>query len=276
MTSSKRVEATVVVPCLNGGRVLGACLAALDAQTVRDSLRVIVADGGSIDNSVARAREAADDVVTTTDPGIWGPRNAGLAATTTPFYLGLDADCVPSPAWAELLIEALRGAPADVIATGGRCEPFPTDDRWALRDDATPHPAFGPRGPLYVNGGNGCYRTELLRRLGGFPAYDAEDAALGAVARAAGLRYLYVPSATVQHRNPEGWHAYARNARKVGRYAAQFDSGPWRAHLIRTRLRMLGGALKPAMRGDVFESVALLTRAFAGGVGVIDVRRSRS
>ena len=144
MTSSSRVEATVVVPCLNGGRVLGACLAALDAQTVRDSLRVIVADGGSIDDSVARAREAADDVVTTTDPGIWGPRNAGLAATTTPFYLGLDADCVPSPTWAELLIEALRGAPADVIATGGRCEPFPTDDRWALRDDATPHPAFGP------------------------------------------------------------------------------------------------------------------------------------
>ena len=56
MRSSSRVEATVVVPCLNGGRVLGACLAALDGQTVRDSLRVIVADGGSIDDSVARAR----------------------------------------------------------------------------------------------------------------------------------------------------------------------------------------------------------------------------
>ena len=174
----------MVVPCLNGGRVLGACLAALDAQTVRDSLRVIVADGGSIDDSVARALEAADDVVTTTDPGIWGPRNAGLAATTTPFYLGLDADCVPSPTWAELLIEALRGAPADVIATGGRSEPFPTDDRWALRDDVTPHPAFGLFGPLYVVGGNGCYRTDLLRSLGGFPAYDADDAALGARARA--------------------------------------------------------------------------------------------
>ena len=129
-------------------------------------------------------------------------------------------------------------------------------------------------GPLYVNGGNGCYRTDLLRSLGGFPAYDAEDAALGARARAAGLRYVYVPSATVQHRNPEGWQAYARNARKVGRYAAQFDTGPWRARLIRTRLRMVGGALKPAMRGDFFESVALLTRALAGGVGVIDVRRS--
>ena len=77
MSSSSRVEATVVVPCLNGGRVLGACLAALDAQTVRDSLRVIVADGGSIDDSVARAREAADDVVTTTDPGIWGPETPG-------------------------------------------------------------------------------------------------------------------------------------------------------------------------------------------------------
>ena len=169
MMSSRRVEATVVVPCLNGGRVLGACLAALDAQTIRDSLRVVVADGGSIDDSVARAREAAVDVVTTTDPGIWGPRNAGLAATTTPFYLGLDADCVASPAWAELLIEALRGAPADVIASGGRCEPYPTHDRWALREDATPHPAFGPDGPLYVNGGNACYRTDLLRRLGRIP-----------------------------------------------------------------------------------------------------------
>ena len=277
MRNSRRIEATVVVPCMNEGAALTACLAALDEQTIRDRLRVVVVDNGSVDDSVARARATADDVLTTSAAGPSGPRNRGLEITTSAFFLSVDADCVPSRAWAELHLEALRDAPPDVLASTGRFEPFPTSDRWALREDTTPQTSWGAAGPNYALAGNGCFRTGLLRTLGGFPQFGADDGALGAQARASGLRFIYVPDATVLHRNPEGWWAYARQARKIGRYGAEFElEGPWFGHLVRTRARMMGGALRPVLKGDCFETVALMTAAIAGGVGVVDARRSRS
>jgi GT2 family glycosyltransferase len=275
--SVTRSEATVVIPCLNSGALLADCLRAVGEQTIRDRLRVVVVDNGSVDDSIRVAGDSADGVLVTSVRGPAGPRNRGLHDTSTPLLLSLDADCVPECDWAERHIDSLRAAAPDVLATAGRLQPLPSADRWASRADITPHPAFDAGECQYAVGGNACYRTGLLRQLGGFPQYSADDAALGIAARRAGLRFQYVSAAIVFHRNPSGWTGYARQCRKIGRYAAELETtSPTPARLVHTRGRMLGGALRLLARGEPEEALAATTRALAGAVGAVDVWRARS
>jgi glycosyltransferase involved in cell wall biosynthesis len=270
-------EATVVIPNRDGARMLADCLAGIDAQTVRGRLRVIVVDNCSVDTSVEVARRLADTVVLTAEPGPAGPRNRGLSETSTPFLLSLDADCLPARDWAERHLEALRSAPEDVLATAGRLAPPPGGDRWAARSELTPHPRFSGSECLYAVGGNACFRTELLRDLGGFPLFPVgpDDALLGRTAREAGFRFKYEPSALVVHRNPAGWLGYARQMRKVGRYAADVEGAAVPAgRLLYGRTRMLAGAARRLREPG--EALASATQAVAGGIGALDSRRAQS
>jgi glycosyltransferase involved in cell wall biosynthesis len=190
----------------------------------REPVDVVVVDNGSTDASVAVAERFGATVARCERQGVSYARNAGLALVRTPLMLSLDADCVPRSGWAGRLVDALAPAGDDVVGVAGRTVPRPHPDRWSQRPEVTPHPALDEHGqPLYAVGGNACYRTELLRELGGFPPFGADDAALGAVARAAGLRFVSEPGAVVEHANPIGVRGYVRQMRKVGGYWGELD-----------------------------------------------------
>jgi biofilm PGA synthesis N-glycosyltransferase PgaC len=267
--------ATVVVPTRDGGQSLHAALKGLALQDARAELHVVIVDNGSTDGSVAAARYLADEVIVEPRPGTAPARAAGLQSCRTELMLMLDADCRPvQPSWARAHLEALAGAGADVIASAGRSVPAPGGDRWAAREDVTPHPAWREGRPQYAVGGNCCFRTGPLREIGGFPAVLNEDAAVGRAARAAGYRYVWTPDAVVEHVNPPGWLGYARQMRKVGRYAAEADAtavSPWRqaAEGVR-RLAPLPGLLG---RRDWHEAAALALRVGAQTRGAIEFRR---
>jgi cellulose synthase/poly-beta-1,6-N-acetylglucosamine synthase-like glycosyltransferase len=129
--------------------------------------------------------------------------------------------------------------------------------------------------PLYAVAGNACYRTEQLRQLGGFPVYGADDAALGIVARAHGLRFAWAPDAVVRHANPIGWRGYAGQMRKVGRYSAELSGPParWDAWWLE-RGRHLAGALRPLLAGDVMAAVCGVTASVSQTAGARDAWRS--
>lgn len=219
--------ATIVVPCLNSRDTLERLLRALDAQTLRDSLEILVVDNGSHDGSLEVARELADDIAVAPSRGAAWARNLGLELTRTAFMLTLDSDCQPvGPDWAARHLDALSNAPADAIATTGEVLPFPTADWWANRPEITAHAAFVDDRPAYALGSNGCYRTEVVAEVGGFPNFGADDAALGVYARRAGFHFLWTTGAAVYHANPEGWRQYYRHLRKIGQYAAEVDGQP--------------------------------------------------
>lgn len=93
-----RVPLTVVIPTLDEGDQIGECVAALAWAG-----EVIVADGGSRDDTVARARAAGARVLERTGPTIAAQRNAAIAAARHRWVLALDADeRVPGPLAAEL------------------------------------------------------------------------------------------------------------------------------------------------------------------------------
>jgi glycosyltransferase involved in cell wall biosynthesis len=81
------VPVTVIIPTLNEAANIVECLA-----SVRWAGEVIVADGGSEDDTLARARQAGARVLEV--PGGWiaDQRNAAIAAATHGWILSLDAD----------------------------------------------------------------------------------------------------------------------------------------------------------------------------------------
>lgn len=272
-TALASVRATVVIPCRNGGALLEACLAAVSAQSVRTSLHVIVVDNGSQDRSLQLAREHADEVFSTSVPGPSGPRNRGLQEVSTEFFLSLDADCIPADDWAERHLAAISAAPSEVLGIAGRSLPLVGSGRWARRPEITPHPDFVDGHCQYAVAGNACYRTNLLREAGGFPNRSADDAALGMVARDLGLSFVYEPTAVVMHRNPEGITGYAKQARKIGRYTAELHPNEPYTVIVRSRARMLAGAFRLLVRGELEEAAATAIRAVAGALGWLDARR---
>jgi glycosyltransferase involved in cell wall biosynthesis len=268
--------ATVIIPCLNGAGTLGRALQAINSQACRAALRVIVVDNGSTDGSVEIAQALADQVLQCSERGSFRARNHGLAHVRTPLLLSLDADCEPADRdWAGHHISALLGSDDVVIASAGRTIAAESSDRWANRSDVTPYPGFSDGEPLYAVGGNRCFRTEALRRLGGFPPLQADDAALGVLARRFGYRFTWTPASVVYHQNPEGWIGFALQMRKVGRYAAEIAGPPESyAGYYLGRLKQLLGAGRYLARRDWHEALAAATKAIAQSVGAHEVWRS--
>src|SRR5438445_8168390 len=95
-TLQERFSLSAVIPTRNAARTLPANLAALrGAGIVRE---VIVADGGSSDETAAHARAAGARVVVA-PRGRGSQLAAGAAAATGDWLLFLHADCRPEPGW---------------------------------------------------------------------------------------------------------------------------------------------------------------------------------
>ena len=88
---------TVVITTRNEARNIGACLDALEAQTVpRSSFEVILVDNNSTDKTVEIAQPRADAVYTK-GPERSAQRNYGVEVAHAPFVLYLDADMRVTP-----------------------------------------------------------------------------------------------------------------------------------------------------------------------------------
>jgi glycosyltransferase involved in cell wall biosynthesis len=273
------ILATVVIPSFNAQADLEAVLAALDRQTIRDCLETLVVDNGSTDGTLDLARRLADRTALVVEERGSGPaRSEGLRLTETALMLSLDSDCTPEPDWAERHLERMAAEPETTLASAGRSVPLPSDDRWALRADITPHPAFESGEPLYAVTGNACFRTEPLRELGGFPSLGADDSALGIFARRRGYRFAWTPEALVYHRNAPGWRNYARQMRKIGAYAVEAGGLPRsRAGFWLGQARWLPSLAKHVAAGRLHEATALVLAVTGKALGARDAwRRGRT
>jgi GT2 family glycosyltransferase len=269
------MAASLVVPVLNDRERLSRLLFALDAQSIRRELEIIVVDNGSTDGSLSVASRLADVTLEVAGGnGSSAARNLGLARASCPVLVTTDADCVPCDRrWAEALIEAVLRAPEDVLASAGPLIPLPQRDRWASREDITPRPGTRADGsPAYAVNGSACYRTALLRSIGGYPDYGANDSAVGRVAARHGLRFVWAPTASVFHENGAGLHNYLNQRLKYGMYAAEIEGPPRSAVTYALGVaRQLVGGLKPLRRLDVHETTAQVAGAVATHAGALSV-----
>lgn len=115
---------TVVTPVYNGADHLLATIHSVQRQTLED-LELVVVDDGSVDDSAAIVRGAAEldariTLVQQRNAGLSAARNAGArhAHPDAEFLVFLDDDDLLRPRALELLVAALRAAPHATAAHG--------------------------------------------------------------------------------------------------------------------------------------------------------------
>jgi GT2 family glycosyltransferase len=256
----------VVIPNLDGERLLPLCLDALRAQS-RSPDEVIVVDNGSRDRSrdlVADRYPEVRVVALGRNRGFAGGANAGVGETRAERVAVLNSDARPRPDWLERLLAA--PAPRDVWAWGsvllhpdGRVES--AGDQWSDAGEAyklahgaafdalpaDPYPVFSPPGaaPLFLR--------ERFVELGGYEEsfflyFEDLDLAYRALLR--GWRALLVPDARVEHdqgASGQGWRRRYYVARNSLRCAVRCVPEPDRRAIARRALRGLGSDTRRAL-----------------------------
>lgn len=217
---------TVVVPTFRRPDRLALTLGGLAAQQAPFRWDLIV-----VDNDVeASARSVVEDARTSLGvpvhyrtearSGAAHARNRGIAEATGPVLALLDDDVVPGPRWLATLTAPIHDGRAD--ATGGKAllDPDVPRPRWfdePVVGRLLTHHDLGPDGPRPLEAdeilvtANAAFRTDLLRRSGGFdPAlgprgsvqYVGDDVQVMRAVQALGARVWWVPDAVVVHELP--------------------------------------------------------------------------
>lgn len=113
-------QVSIVIPTRDRPAALALCLVALRAQVGVEVEIIVVDDGGTSPERIAKLADGADAVLVRLGGG--GPaaaRNEGARRASADVVCFTDDDCRPDPGWAALLVGAVRtGAPF----AGGRTE----------------------------------------------------------------------------------------------------------------------------------------------------------
>lgn len=243
------VDLTSVTVSWNSRRTLGACLAALftSAADAGTTLRAVVVDNASTDDSVAVARaHGADLIGNGCNIGFAAGVNQGLARAGTEWVFLANPDLQVSRSFFRVLGAYVERADPRVamLVPDVRFSAAPeVINARGLSIDATGLPSEVQHGvvadsagpPPHVFGGSGgalLLRRSALGAVGGLePMFFAylEDADLSWRLRKAGFRAAFVPGAIALHE---------------GSSTTTFDS-PLRAHLVARNRRLLFGLHGP-------------------------------
>jgi len=283
MSRSRLMEArpnvAVVIPSWNCLGDLTECVRSVRAEAGGE-LELLVVDNGSSDGTPAFLEaEGIEHVALPRNRGFARAVNLGVARTSSPLVMVLNADTVVEPGSLRRLTDALSADPSLggvqplILQLDGAQERDPDDPGaivyslgQALTVDGRGREvgagdrrgsAAAERREIFGVCGAACLlRRELFRELGGYDErYFAfcEDVDLNVRGRVAGWRFELVPSAVVWHAGMSAWSAgftrpEADNARLVARnrLATQIKFMPVRA--IPRILLVEAGALARAAR----------------------------
>jgi GT2 family glycosyltransferase len=209
---------SVVIPNLNGEKLLPICLETLKIQTFQD-FEVIVVDNGSRDGSLLLLKEEYPHVkIISLDKnyGFAFPVNRGIEAASGEFVCLLNNDIELDPKWMEAMHEALLKNP-EVGACGPKMLRYWERERinvLGIRVNSNGDVEIIGAGEydkgqyeevkyvFGVNAGASMYRRSMFDDIGLFDeAFFAsfEDVDLSFRAQLAGYKALYVPQSIAYH-----------------------------------------------------------------------------
>jgi len=183
--SSGMTLVSVVIPCHNYGRFLAAAIESVLAQQY-SPIELIVVDDGSTDETLAVASRYHDlRYIHQRNLGASAARNRGLEAASGEFILFLDADDELTPDAIETSLQHLSARPdcalvyghSDLIETEGSLIRKTPERSARLQSCIQEDPyAYMLRwnNPLRSPGAI-LYRTDVVKRAGGFEGGPAED-----------------------------------------------------------------------------------------------------
>jgi GT2 family glycosyltransferase len=283
-----RPEVAVVIPSWNSLGDLTECVRSVRAEAGVEA-EILVVDNGSADGTPAFLEaEGIEHVVLPRNVGFAKAVNLGVARTSSPFVMVLNADTVLEPGSLRLLADALAaepglggvqplvlqlegeherdpGDPAAMVYSLGQALTIDGRGREVGAGDNRSSVASERREIFGVCGAACLLRRELFGELGGYDErYFAfcEDVDLNVRAQSAGWRFELEPTAVVWHVGGSSWSAgfarpEAENARLVARnrLATQVKFMPVRA-IPRILLIEAGALARAARTGRLLPTLA--------------------
>ncbi len=199
----KRV--TVYIPAYNVEHYLEKCLEGVKKQTYTPE-RIVVVNDGSKDRSEEIARDMGAQVINhEKNLGLSTARNTAFSTIDSPFIATLDADCVPEPAWLEILMSEFD---SDTVAgAGGKLierNIEKTADLWRSRHMKQHWGDDKITSPMLLFGNNNVYRRQAVLDAGNYPTTpefrtNNEDFYISRRLRERGMILKYNPAAVVYH-----------------------------------------------------------------------------
>jgi glycosyltransferase involved in cell wall biosynthesis len=111
---------TVVVCTFNRAELLPACLDGLIAQTIHDSIQIVVVDDGSTEDVASVVADYDVDFIELgVNQGLSYARNTGIARARASIIAFTDDDIVVPSEWCERLMDAWKESPQGTQAIGG-------------------------------------------------------------------------------------------------------------------------------------------------------------
>jgi cellulose synthase/poly-beta-1,6-N-acetylglucosamine synthase-like glycosyltransferase len=271
-------DATVVVPTWRRSEALAGCLAALERQTIRNRLQVVVVHDGEPAANAPTMPAGVELAWTLRRGGPAAARNLGVARAAADRVLFLDDDCVPAPAWAEQLLVRLQDEQAAAGRTVGadaysRATQLITDELMGL--DALGHVAFAPTMNL------GCRRALLVDVPfdDAFPTAAGEDRAWCDELGRRGIPIAFEGTAVVEHRPAPSFSSFVRQHSRYGGGSARLRSASGTVGRPRHFYRRLATrSLRAGPQAALLVATAQLAVAYgiAGGhVRALTRRRAR-
>ena len=225
-------SASVVVPSRDRPDALAACLRALEAQDA-SSFEVVVVDDGSTDaDAVARVVEGADRarLVRGEGRGPAAARNLGVRTARGPVVCLTDDDCRPGPGWVAALATALADG-ADVVAgptRNGRPGVAVAAASQAVTNHLTDASADGRGHVGFAPTSNVAGHREVLTAHPfdeDYPLAAGEDREWCARLAADGIAVTWVPEAGVDHHQDLDLVRFWRQQERYGRGAHRVHAG---------------------------------------------------
>ncbi len=214
-------EIAVIVPSYNDESVLIGCLEALQQQTLREKIEIIVSlDGGKYLSE--NTASMADRIIHSEHKCPAAARNKGWQSSNAKYILFTDSDCRPKPDWVEEVVKHLEGGADGVkgaYSSGGtkiiqRLAQVEFEERYRLlvRFDTID----------LVDTYSAGFRREALGAVAGFdesfPVPDHEDVDLSYRLAEKGMKLVFEPEARVAHIHQDRWSRYFKMKVSRGRW----------------------------------------------------------
>ena len=264
---------SVVIPAYNAARTIPACLKALNAQTLPDSLyEVLVVDDGSTDETANLAAGLGATVIRKSRGRPAMARNQGIAAANGDIICFTDADCEPLPGWLEAISAPLVNDTTIAASKGVyRTRQRAPIARFVQLEYLEKYGQLMGQAKLdMVDTYSAAFRRDVLLQNGcfdvGFPY--AEDRELSYRLASRGYKMVFAPEAAVFHFHAASHWGYLRKKMINGYWVSQImrrfpQQGVRDSHT--PRLQKLQIVLAGAILGTA--GLALLAQIAAVGWG---------
>jgi len=217
---------SILIPCYNSERTIRRCLESIVNQETSVPFDVTVIDSSSDRTPEIVAREYPEvKLIRRTSRTLAGAaRNIGVRATSGPFCMMIDSDCIAEPDMVDRVMQRFREG--NYTGVGGAiCNGTPGS--WSgllcyLMEFKESMPCTPRREVRTLATANLTYRRDVFERLGGFDdtLWLTEDILFNYKLTMSGYSILFDPEIRVTHLNRTGWRTVLSYQYGMGRMSA--------------------------------------------------------